>query len=258
MKKIISIVFLGFTLVSSISAQSLKEIVDSKYVDQLISTGNVSLIHEKKDTTMSMVPETVYSSQIKSNLKCANASGVPFLAEFLYLIPKTELTDDVSKVNIDTISVLFRKISGMEGMKYIHNGKKEDILYKKCFAIEYPGSFTPIPDPLEGDVNGLKVYAYQHDHTFGDTKYLLNYYCEGNVLLVTFVNQIPMGMLGVNAVMAEKMKMNVMCIDLGDNLLLYLSTDIDAKNILGVRAQIEDSMTVRMDAIYRWFLKRFK
>ena len=49
-----------------------------------------------------------------------------------------------------------------------------------------------------------------------------------------------------------------MCIDLGDNRRLYLSTDIDAKNILGVRAQIQDSMTVRMDAIYRWFLKRFK
>lgn len=258
MKKLISSIFVGCALFFSLSAESLSDIVDSKYLNELISKGKVSLIHEKKDTSMTLVPKTVYTDKIKSDLKCANASGVPFLAEFLYLIPKTEFTDEVEKVNIDSISVVFRKISSMQGMKYIHNGKREDVLYKKCYAIETPGSFVPIPDPMEGDINGLKVYAYQHDHTFGDTKYLLNYHRDGDVLLVTFENQIPMGMLFVNAVMTGKMKMNVMCIDVGDSLLLFLSTDVDAKNLLGIRAQIEDSMTVRMDAIYRWFLKRFK
>lgn len=258
MKKLLSALFIGFLVSLSLNAQSLEEYIDSKYIDELKSNGKVSIIHPKKETSFSMVPNTIFSEDIKSNLKSANAEGVPFLAEFLYLIPKSQLTEETEKVNMDSISLIFRSISSMQGMTYIHNGKKEDVLYKKCYAIENPSSFTPIADPLEGDINGLKVYAYQHDHTFGDTKYLLNYYREGNVLLVTFLNQIPMGKLGINAVMAEKMKMNVMCIDLGDSLLLFLSTDIDAKNLLGVRAQIEDSMTVRMDAIYRWFLKRFK
>ena len=43
-----------------------------------------------------------------------------------------------------------------------------------------------------------------------------------------------------------------------EDLLLYLSTDVKAKNLPGIRGQIEDSMTVRMDAVYKWFMKQFK
>ena len=52
--------------------------------------------------------------------------------------------------------------------------------------------------------------------------------------------------------------MNIVSIDLGDDLLLYLVADVSSKNLMGVRAQIQDSMTVRMNAIYRWFLKQYK
>ena len=52
--------------------------------------------------------------------------------------------------------------------------------------------------------------------------------------------------------------MNVVCIEIEGYLLLYLSTDVKAKNLPGIRGQIEDSMTVRMDAVYKWFMKQFK
>jgi hypothetical protein len=58
--------------------------------------------------------------------------------------------------------------------------------------------------------------------------------------------------------MAENMETNVLCIDIGDSLLLYLNADVNAKKIIGIRGQIEDSMTVRMDAIYKWFMQQFK
>lgn len=67
-----------------------------------------------------------------------------------------------------------------------------------------------------------------------------------------------MGILGIKAVKEKSLKMNVMCIDIGEDLLLYLSTDVKAKNLPGIRGQIEDSMTVRMDAVYKWFMKQFK
>lgn len=256
MKKTV-IFFCSFFLSGLLFAQSLEDYVDSKYLAEIKSKGNVSLIHEKKDTEMKMVPACKYTDEIKSDLICTKG-GVPFLAEFLYVIPKKTLTDDVSKVNSVSIEKLFRSLSKMEGMKYIHNGGKEDVLYKKCYAIASPDSDTPIADPLDGEVDGLKVYAYQHDHTFGHTKYEINYHKDNNVILLTFLNQIPMGMLGVKAVMEKCLKMNVMCIDIGEDLLLYLSTDVSAKSLPGVRGQIEDSMTVRMDAVYNWFMKQFK
>ena len=94
--------------------------------------------------------------------------------------------------------------------------------------------------------------------TFGDTKYKLNYYQKDNVIFATFLNVIPMSKLGIKAVMPGCLRMNIVSIDLGDDLLLYLVADVSAKNLLGVRAQIQDSMTVRMNAIYRWFLQQYK
>ncbi|MEE1211452.1 MAG: DUF6675 family protein [Treponema sp.] len=258
MKKILfvlSCLFMAF----SVSAQNnLESYVNSKYINALKNYGKVSVIHEKNDNVITMVPECEFSDAIKADLISANGEGVPFLAEFIYLIPKKDLTDDVSKVNIDSISVLFRSISKMQGMKYIHNGGRSDVLYSKSYAIASVDSFAPVADPVEGQADGLVIYAYQHDHTFGDTKYKLTYRQKDNVLWSNFLSQIPMGMLGVKAVMAENMETNVLCIDVGDALLLYLNADVNAKKLVGIRGQIEDSMTVRMDAIYKWFMQQFK
>lgn len=260
MKKSISFiaVFLSFTL--SVFGQNInvENLVNSKYVEELKINGKISIIHPKKENVIELVPECSYAEQIKSDLICETKSGVPFLAEFLYLIPKSELTDDVSKVNVETMCTVFRSISKMEGMTYIHNGGKEDILYEKAFAVPSADSMEKIPDPLEGPTDGLVAYAYQEDHSFGDTKYKLNYYQKDNIIFATFLNVIPMSKLGIKAVMPEHLRMNILSIDLGDNLLLYISADVSSKNIIGIRGQIEDSMTVRMDAIYRWFMKQFK
>lgn len=260
MKKIILAVFCVFCMMSAGFSQNvnLEELISSDYADYLKSNGNITIIHPKNENELTLVPNCPYSEQIKSDLICEKEKGVPFLAEFLYLIPKSELTEDVSKVNADSMSVIFRSISKMQGMTYIHNGGKEDVLYKKAYAVVSADSNEPVPDPLEGPTDGLVAYGYQHDHTFGDTKYKLNYYQKDNVIFATFLNVIPMSKLGIKAVMPEHLRMNIVSIDLGDDLLLYLVADVSAKNLLGVRAQIQDSMTVRMEAIYRWFLKQYK
>lgn len=260
MKKIILAVFCVFCMMSAGFSQNvnLEELISPDYADYLKSNGNITIIHPKNEKKLTLVPNCPYSEQIKSDLICEKEKGVPFLAEFLYLIPKSELTEDVSKVNADSMSVIFRSISKMQGMTYIHNGGKEDVLYKKAYAVASADSNEPVPDPLEGPTDGLVAYGYQHDHSFGDTKYKLNYYQKDNVIFATFLNVIPMSKLGIKAVMPENLRMNIVSIDLGDDLLLYLVADVSAKNLLGVRAQIQDSMTVRMEAIYRWFLKQYK
>lgn len=260
MKKIIGIVACTFVMAFSVFAQNTKieDIVAPEYLETLKNKGSITKIHPKDKNVIQMVPECIYANQIKSDLISNSKKGVPFLAEFLYLIPKSELSDDISKVNIESMCTIFRSISKMEGMKYIHNGGKEDILYKKAYAVKSADSDERIPDPLEGPTDGLEAYGYQKDHTFGDTKYKLNYYQNENVIFATFLNVLPMSKMGVKAVMPENLRTNIVCIDMGDSLLLYLAADVNAKNIVGVRAQIEDSMTVRMEAIYRWFLKQFK
>lgn len=260
MKKNIFYVICFFCSSLLIFAQNYKieDYISKENAEYLKANKTYSLVHEKNDNKITLVPNCFYSEQIKNNLICNNEKGVPFLAEFLYLIPKSELSEDISKVNIETIGIVFRSISKMEGMKYIHNGGKEDVLYKKAFAVASAESMEKVPDPVNGPTDGVVAYGYQHDNTFGDTKYKLNYYQKDNVIFSTFLNVIPMNKLGVKAVMPERLRINIVAVDLGDDLLLYLATDVCSKNIIGVRGQIEDSMTVRMDAIYKWFLQQFK
>lgn len=257
-KSLFTILMLGAVFAVFAENSKLEDYVAPEYVEKLQTKGSISVVHPKDKNVIKMVPSCAYSEKIKSELICSSKSGVPFLSEYLYLIPKSKLADDISKVNIDSMCVVFRSISKMEGMKYIHNGGKEDVLYKRAYAVASEDSMEKIPDPLEGPTDGLEAYGYQKDHTFGDTKYKLNYYQKDNVIFATFLNVIPMSKMGVKAVMPKNLRTNIVCIDLGDSILLYLAADVSAKNILGIRAQIEDSMTVRMDAIYRWFMVQFK
>ena len=90
-------------------------------------------------------------------------------------------------------------------------------------------------------------------------KFQLNYYVNGNTLYSTFLLGAPMSCMGIKAVDAGNMKISIVAVDLGDDVLIYLNTDVSAKNIalVNVRKQIKDSMTARMEAVYRWFLMQF-
>lgn len=273
MKKIFSLrVFFVFGLIftsSFLFADDLKleDAVSPNYLKELKSSGVVKIIHEKDDTKLNLLPECAYKSQAEKAIIEKTDKNVPFVAEFLYLIPKAKLiensADKNTVINTDRLSVLFRSISKMTGMRY-HVGEKGpndkgELLYKKAYMIANPDSDEPIADKNTGNADGQISYCYQHDHTYGDTKYKLEYYQSGNQLYATFLNTLPLTTLGIKVIMPENMRISVISIDCGENILLYLSTDCNAKKIgmINVRKQIEESMTARIEAIYNWFMKQF-
>lgn len=273
MKKIFSLrVFFIFTLIFSsffVFAEDLKleDAVNASYLNELKSSGVVKIIHVKDDAELSLLPKCIYKAQAEKAVIEKTDKNVPFVAEFLYLIPKSELLKNSANKNtvIDTesLSVLFRSISKMTGMRY-HVGEKGpkdngELLYKKAYMIASPDSDEPIADKNTGNADGQISYCYQHDHTYGDTKYKLEYRQSGNQLYATFLNTLPLTSLGIKVIMPENMRISVISIDCGDDILLYLSTDCNAKKIgmINVRKQIEESMTARIEAIYNWFMKQF-
>ena len=262
-KAALALVFASIFSFSFAQSGKIEDYISAEKVEQLKKNGSISLIHPKGDNSITMVPKCQYDSQIKGTLITKDEKGVPFTAEFLYLIPKSELLKGSSRSAItnDDISIVFRSISKMEGMRYHFAEKKNgDVLYKKAYTIASKNSDEKIPDQISGSADGKVLYCYQQDHTYGDTKYILHYYQNENMLYANFLNTIPMSYMGVKAVMDEKLQLNVLSIDCGDSLLLYLSTDVDAKTVplFNVRKQIEDSMVDRMDAIYRWFMVQFE
>lgn len=260
--------FLAVLLVGCLAAfaqeTKLENLVSGNYLNELKSKGKIEIIHEANDTSLSLIPNTPYKSRIESEKITKGSKNVPFVAEFLYLVPKSELKEKGSQkldaVTIDEVSKVFRSISKMQGMQYDFNkAGKGKVLYEKVYMISDLNSNSAIPDQNTGNADGQVSYCYQDDDVYGDLKFKLNYHQSNNVLYSTFLLGVPMNRFGVKAVDPSNLKISIMAIDVGDSLLLYLTTDVAANSIplVNVRKEVQDSMITRMDAVYRWFLTQF-
>lgn len=244
-------------------ATELEKYVGAENAKKLVGEGKILLVHPMGENKLTLLPECQYSPAIKTNLVEKLEGQVPFTAEFLYLIPKSKLLEGSTKSEItnDDLSVVLRSISKMEGMRYHFAEKKNgDVLYKASYMIDGKNSKNKIADVISGSADGLVLYCYQKDNTYGDIFYELKYHQAENILHVAFENTNPMSMMGIKAVAEGNLHINVLSIDCGDDLLLYISTDVSAKKIplFNMRKKMEESMCERMDSIYRWFLVQFK
>jgi len=241
---------------------NLKDIVNPKYYDELIKEGMVRIIHPVDDLSLQLLPETGFKKQCLENTIPKEQGNYPFVTESLYFMPKSEIlkasNSTKSDITLEEISVIFRSISKMQGMQYYsENKKKPDTLYKEAWAVDGPVTRQKIPDQTAGSANGKVLYAYQNDASFGKTVYELHYYQDANSLYAVFNNLDSMGIGPIQAVNPRNMKINVIAIDCGENLCLYLETDTDCKKFPGIAKTLENSLTSRMDAIKEWFIRQF-
>lgn len=264
-KKISLILFTGITMTANVFAadnSKVKSIVSSKFYDELIKDGYVSRYRDNGSMELILLPESNYSSKIRNNMVKKEAKNYPYTYEGLYLLSKKELlakgSSGKTAITIEDVSKVVRSVSKMQGMKYYSTtNKKELVLYEKCYMIAGPGNKTKIADQNTGNANGQVSYCLQDDNSFGVNTYKLSYFQAEDTMLCTFEILDKMGLGPFKAIYPGKMLINVLVIDCGDDLLLYLNTDLDSVKFPGIKGQITDSMSSRMDAVYKWFTTQF-
>jgi hypothetical protein len=238
----------------------LEDIVKEPYLSQLKAERKIRFVHDEKDLQLDLMPESVYSDRLTAN-KVEKKSG--YITECLYLVNK----DDISKKNKDgtasdismnSIARILRSISKMEGMKYYSNFyKKTLVLYSRTYMIAGPDGDTPIADQNTGSADGQIVYTYQHDHTFGGCRYVINYYQSEGELYATF-NNITKMMFGIiKAVDPHQFRANILIMNCGQQYLVYISTDVGCPRVEIIDRQINDTFNDRLDALYTWFISQF-
>lgn len=245
--------------IATAQTAKLEDVVPLMFLDMLKETGKIEMIHEVYDTSLVLLPVSEFSQIVrdgrvpKPQKKC-----VPFNAEYLYIVPKCEGDEGVLG-DINDISRIFRSMSKMSGMRYHYEKKKTELLYKSAYMIQEPNlkKLVKVPDPIDDEPDGLTAFCMQDDHTYGKLCYKLSYRQNATTVYVEFLLVTPMAMLGIKGVKENNLKVNVMAVDCGDCILLYLGTDAAAEKlgIINMRNQMADSMAVRIEAIYKWFLK---
>lgn len=255
-------VFLQFVLITSAFAENLevKNYVKGKNYTDLLKDGVITLSRSDYSEDFKLIPESSYTSLIKKSAVDKKDKNVPFTYESLYLLDKKELLKNSNStytdIDINDISRICRSVSKLEGIPF-PSKTKETILYKRCFTIENETSSIPIPDKNTGNANGQVSYCFQDDATYGVNRYKLSYYQAKNIFLAQFSLVDTMGIGPFNAIFPGDMVINIHIIDCAEDLILFLATDVDCKWYPGVKSMLEDTISERMEAVYRWFITQF-
>lgn len=243
-------------------ALNLQDVVDSKYYDELTQKKRVINIQDSGTDDLVLLPESKYKENFAERKVKKAPKNFPFVFEGLFLLDKQELLKNGKSgkqtVTIEDVSEKMRSFSQMEGMKYYSTTrKKEMVLYKKAYGIKSAEEAVKISDENTGNADGKKLYALLDDSSFGKCRYVFDCFQSENTYYTVFTNLDDMGIGPFKAIYPGNIQIHVLVIDCGENLLLYLATDLDSVNFPGIKGQISDSIISRMNAVHGWFIKQF-
>ena len=264
-KNLKKFIFCGVFAVCAVNifAQAkLENYVSASTAEELKKNGSIKRLHDDGDDVLKIVPKSDYTTKINFYRVAKGEKNFPFVYESLYYMKKDFLLDSSNSskkdITIDDISRIFRSVSKMTGMTYYSSTRKKDlVLYKKAYTISGPDSKEPVADKTEGSADGKVLYCLQDDASFGECRYKLNYHQQNNMLLAVFTSVDDLGIGPITGIEAGNMRIICFVIDCGDGLLLYLTTDANCKKVPGIKKQVTESMSTRIDAVYKWFLKQF-
>jgi hypothetical protein len=264
---VICLLFLSFSglfaQTKNIAAYDISTILDSSVVTELKQNGEIKHTLAKGETALLLVPDTPFAKKAVSFNNVNDIKNEPsFISESLHIIKKTELTENSKNkgtdTSLDAVSRVLRSISKMKGMMYYSNSRKEwDVLYNESYMIESPDSETAVPDKTDGPADGLILYCYQNEHTFGNCKYRLDYGQSNTEVSVLFTNIEPLYYTVIRAVKTGSMNINLVVSDCGDSYLVYMVIHADIVRFSLLEKRMNNSLNSRLDAIYKWFTMQF-
>jgi len=246
MIKRLKILMLAFfvILASDLSAQS------AGTGKGLLKTESSWFKNHEKDTDFDLIPDCEYKEKILNDR--VPKTNIPFVGEQLYKVEK------LGDFDIKEAAKYFTSVSEMKGMEYYSTTRRKYTeLYKSAGFVKSPEEPEFVEDYRLSDSNGKTYYALLDDKSFGKNIYRLDYCQNENSLYVRLSNADALGIGPVKAVQPYNMVMNILLVDEGDKLEIYLGTDVNMKKVPGMKKQISDSLVSRMDAIYKWLLEKF-
>ena len=209
------------------------------------------IVYKESDMSPSLVPISEISQEVVNYWKDTYDKKPVFVAEILYEIPS-------SNVDMKEVSKILRSFSTMEGIEYYSNSRgKYDSLYDACYTISDLDSLKKIPDNQEENVNGLKLYMFQNDNSFGETPYEVTFWQTDSEVGMNFVNKGPLYVKFVKGVKEENLCLTLYTKKEKDKLLVYILAQADFAAVPFVQTKIRDSLTARIEALFNWFEGRY-
>ena len=254
---------LFFLFFGQIFCQEQNNFLKDEIYAELKEKGSIKhLIQSKDGFELSLTPDTEFCKRAANTW---NLSENPNLvSENLFLISKEELKEKSSnpenaEVSMGKVSKIVRSISKMKGMQYFSNGAQRwETLYHQAYVCKsVKEKNEPLPDVLEGSADGLKIFAFLEDNSFGKSVYSLEYAQTEHEIGFFLTNAESWTYAFIKALNPENVKINMVVIDNGDSFIVYMVLFAKHKKVPLLGERIQKSLANRIDAIYNWFTLQF-
>lgn len=250
-----SVVFCSFGF-----SKTVKDVVNSDYYEELLANGQVSILHSGVDEDFVLVPDCEFSNLCHENKILKEKGNFPVSLEYLFLLHKKDLITNPEKSDItsDDLSVVMRSSSKMIDVIYYSNTRKKYMpLYEKTCMVQDEVNRVAIPDRIDEPVEGQTYYVLQDDASFGETLYEETIQKAGDTLYAKLTNLDTMGLAFIKAIKPRNLNLNIITVDCGDDIILYMCMDTNCKKFISVEKKMKESLTSRVLAIKEWIVKMF-
>ena len=123
MKKLLSVFFVAGLSACLFAELNLKTLVNPKYYDELVSKGEVTVIHDDEADTSVLFPSDETKKIFDGSRIKKDPKGYSYFYESLYYKSKAELTGGKGTVTLEDVAKVVRSVSKMQGMT--ENAEKE-------------------------------------------------------------------------------------------------------------------------------------
>lgn len=237
------------------SAQSLpglSSLVPATTYAELMKSGSI-VRTAPEGQGPALLPTSAGSDAIRSALA---ADKPNLIIEALYAYRRPHPTDPQAELR--GIYGTLLSISSLEGIQYWSASRqKMRTLYAESFRIDDPKARHRLADltvPASGPLpQASGCYAFQRDLTFGSNVYRYDYAASTDGILLEIVNMTSMNYLAVPLMAPGGLKVRLLVIQTDEALLFYVASGANAPSLGVIRNKVEESITNRAIALYKWF-----
>ena len=239
-------------LCPSVFSTSLEDLAGSANARALLA-GEKPLLVQFRNPQPQLLPRHQFSSELIDRIM--RDLGPNTMVETLHLYKKTSPAAAWSADENTRLYNNLLALSTLAGLEYFSATRGVmRTFYETSFVIDGPVSARPLPDPVFTQLQAeLKIYARQHDLTFGDNIYQYDYYSAPGGLFFVQQNLTPLKYGIITAVARNNLRSVVAVLDAGDHILVYAASMARTASIPGMRERVGNSFANRVEAVLNWF-----